>query len=132
MWNVHRPQRGQTRQNRDGNVQRHSQRRGIEGKALSDLTAVISDPLEVTETLQRRTSRVVWTHSLLNVRSCSHFNVDAQFSFNLTHQLVGTPPGTDERVCGFIQEQTQNPLLGRAWRFDRGPRKPLPILLFDD
>src|SRR6188474_371936 len=96
MWDVHRPQRGETRQNRDGNVQPHFQRRGIEGKASSDFTTVISDPLEVTEALQRCTLRVVWPHSLLNVGSCSHFNMEAQFSFNLVHHLVRTPPGTNE------------------------------------
>src|SRR6185295_10416344 len=132
MWDVHRPQRGQTRQNRDGNVQSHSQWRGIERKAPSDFTTVISDLLEVTEALQRRTLRVFWPHSLLNVGSCSHFNMEAQFSFNLAHHLVGTPPGTNEPCGGFEPEHNQNPLLGRAQRLDCCVRKPLPILLFDD
>src|SRR5262245_31636983 len=88
-------------------MQSHSQKRGIEGKAPSDFTTVISDPLEVTEALQRRALRVVWPHSLLNVGSCSHFNMQAQFSFNLAHQLIGTPPGTNEPCRGF--DQKHNP-----------------------
>src|SRR5678816_4564356 len=116
MWDVHRPQGGQTRQNRDGDMQPHSQRYGIEGKAPSNFTTVISDLLEVTEALQRRTLRVVWPHSLLNVGSCSHFNMEAQFSFNLAHHLVGTPPGTNEPSHVFDPEHNQNPLLDRAQR----------------
>src|SRR6185503_5571427 len=104
MWDVPRPQRGQTRHDRDGNVQPHSQRCGIEGKAPSDFTTVISDALEVAKALQRRTLRVVWPHSLLNVGSCSHFNMEAQFSFNLARHLIGTPPGTNESCCRFDPE----------------------------
>src|SRR5678816_435370 len=104
MWDVHRPQRSQTRQHRDGNVQRHSQRRGIKGKAPSDFTTIISDSLKVTEALQRRTLRVVWPHSPLNVGSCSHFNMEAQFSFNLALHFVGTPPRTNESCCRFDPE----------------------------
>src|SRR5678815_4365122 len=111
MWDVHRPQRGQTRQNRDGDVQPHSQRRGIEGKAPSDFTTVVSDTLEVTEALQCRTLRVVRPHSLLNVCSCSHFNMEALFSFNLTLHLVGTPPGANVPCRGFDPGRNQTPLL---------------------
>src|ERR1051325_12216219 len=132
MRDVHRPQRGQTRQNRGGNVQPHSQRCGIERKAPSDFTTVISDRLEVTEALQRRTLRVVRPHSLLNIGPCSHFNMEAQFSFNLTHHFVGTPPGPNEPCRGFDPGHNYNPLLDRAQRLDRCARMALPILLFDD
>src|SRR5215510_10948887 len=101
MWDIDRPQRAQAGHRGHGNMQCHFQRCGIEGKAPSDFTTVISDPLEVTEALQRRTSSVDWRHSLLNVGSCSHFNMEAQFSFNLAHHLVGTPPGTNEPCRGF-------------------------------
>src|SRR6185503_19877275 len=132
MWDVYGPQRGQPCHNGDSNVQPHSQRREIEGKAPSDVTTAISDLLEVTGALQCRTLRFVWPHSLLNVGSFSHFNMGAQFSLNLAHHIVGTPPGRNETFRGFDPEHNKNPLLNRSQRLDRCACKSLPILFFDD
>src|SRR5438045_9356507 len=101
MWDVDRPQRSKARQRGDGNMHSHSQRRGIEGQAPPDFTTVVFDPLEVTEALQRRTLRVVRLHSLLNVSSGPHFNMEAQFSFNLAGTFIRTPARVNDPGRGF-------------------------------
>src|ERR1051326_1096708 len=96
MRNVNRPQRSKARQRGDGNMQSHSQRRGIEGQAPPDFTTVGFDPLEVTEALHCRTLLVVSPHSLRNVSPCAHFNMEAQLSLNFTGNFIRMPAGVNE------------------------------------
>src|ERR1051325_2618421 len=96
MSDVDRPQRDDARYSGDRNMQSHPQGRGIQGQTPSDFTTVVFDPLEITEALQRRALRVVRLHSPLNVGSCSHLNMEAQFSFNLTGNFDGRPARVNE------------------------------------
>src|SRR5262252_2494269 len=96
MWNVDRPERREARQNGDGNMKSHSQRRRVEGPAAPGFTTVVLNSLEVAETLHGRTLRVVWPHSLLNVSPGAHGNVEAQFCLNFTGNLIWMPAGVKE------------------------------------
>src|SRR5215813_12825289 len=96
MWDVDRPQRSEARHSGDGEMQSHFQKRVIEGQAPADFTTVGFDPLEVTEALHCRTLRVVWPHPPINVSSCSHFNMEAQFRLNFTGNFIRMPAGINE------------------------------------
>src|ERR1051325_1628337 len=101
VWGVDGPQCRGARQNRDGNVQPHSQKRGIERQASPGFTTAVFDSLEVPEALHCCMSSLVWRHSIFNVGSRPHFDMKTQFRLNFACNLVGTSHGMNKTYCRF-------------------------------
>src|SRR6185369_8576593 len=107
MRDIDRPQRGEPSHSGDANVHSHFQRRRFDGQAAADFTTVSFDLLEVTEALHCRAARVIWPHSLLDVISRSHFNMEAQFRLNFTGKTIGMPAGVNETKSSFDPRHDQ-------------------------
>src|ERR1044071_6562912 len=109
MWDVDSPQRGETRQHRDGNVQPHFQKHGIERKASADFTTAVLNSLEVPETLHCCSLCVIWLHSALDVCFSPHFNMEFQFRLDFTGNFIRMPARVNETSCGFDPRHDKRP-----------------------